>query len=255
MHAFDNTLNVFPLFAGKLAGVPLRISESVSKGNRKEGKTIAKYVLRLFSHCFATHYFANSTESAAWQFGNSTFDDGKVTIFKSIINTGNHFFSPELRDETRNCFGWSGKVVYGFIGRFVPQKNPLFLLEIFREIHRLQENAVFGLVGYGALEEKMRQKVKVYGLENCITFFGRRDDVRMFYNAFDALLLPSLYEGMPIVGIEAQCCGLPVFFSENVTKETSATELTHFLSLKGSPAVWAKTIIGIVSANRGNRHS
>ena len=255
MHAFDNTLNVFPLFVGKLVGVPLRISESVSKGNKKEGKTIVKYVLRLFSHCFATHYFANSTESAVWQFGKRAFDDGKVTIFKSVINTGNHYFSSELRDEARNRFGWSGRVAYGFIGRFVPQKNPLFLLEVFREIRRFQENAVFGLVGYGPQEEKLRQKVKVYGLEDCATFFGRRDDVRMFYNAYDALLLPSLYEGMPIVGLEAQCCGLPVFFSENVTMETTATELTHFLSLKDSPVEWAKTIIDVVSSNKGNRCS
>lgn len=255
MHAFDNTLNVFPLFAGKLAGVPLRISESVSKGNKREFKTMAKYVLRLFSRCFATHYFANSTESAVWQFGKNVFEEGQVTIFSSVINADNHSFCQGLRDETRIRFGWKEKVVYGFIGRFVQQKNPIFLLEIFSEIHRRQKDAVFGLVGYGPLEEKMKQKVKSYGLENYVMFFGRRDDVRRFYNAFDALLLPSLYEGMPIVGLEAQCCGLPVFFSDNVTYETSATEQAHFLSLKESPADWADIIISVVSANKGTRRS
>lgn len=254
MHAFDNTLNVFPLFTGKLAGVPLRISESVSKGNKKEMKTMAKYVLRLFSHCFATHYFANSTDSAVWQFGRSVYDKGMVNIYRSVINADSHSFCQGLRDETRARFGWKKKVVYGFIGRFVPQKNPIFLLEIFSEIHRRQKDAVFGLVGYGPLEERMKQKVKSYGLENHVMFFGRCDDVRKFYNAFDALLLPSLYEGMPIVGLEAQCSGLPVFFSENVTNETSATELAHFLSLNDSPADWAESIIDVVRANMGTRH-
>ena len=99
MHAFDNTLNVFPLFAGKLAGVPLRISESVSKGNKKELKTMAKYVLRLFSHRFATHYFANSTESAVWQFGKRVFDEGKVTIFSSCSLSA---FGWLIRSRTEN---------------------------------------------------------------------------------------------------------------------------------------------------------
>ena len=84
---------------------------------------------------------------------------------------------------------------------------------------------------------------------------GRRDDIKQFYNAFDAFLLPSLYEGMPVVGVEAQCCGLPVFFSKNITEETTACELAIYISLNDSPAQWADIIIEKVVENMKNRRS
>ena len=255
MHAFDNTLNVFPLFVGKLAGVKVRISESISKGDKNEAKTKIKLVLRRFSHWFATDFMANSIDCGVWQFGKKTYDEGKISIFKTVINADANAFDKVLRDETRKKFGWEDKVIYGFIGRYVEQKNPLFLIDIFNSIAKKQPNAKLVMIGFGELETAMHEKIKEYGLQDRVEDLGRRDDIKQFYNAFDAFLLPSLYEGMPVVGIEAQCAGLPIFFSKNITEETTASELAHYIGLNESPEVWADTIINVVNANLGKRRS
>lgn len=255
MHAFDNTLNVFPMFLGCLAGVKVRISESISKGDKNEKKTIVKLALRPFSHWFANYYMANSIDCGVWQFGKKTYDKGNITIFKTVINADANAFDKVLRDETRKKFGWEGKVIYGFIGRYVDQKNPLFLIDIFNAIAKKQPNSKLVMIGFGELETAMHEKIKEYGLQDRVENLGRRDDIKQFYNAFDAFLLPSLYEGMPVVGIEAQCAGLPIFFSKNITEETTASELAHYIGLSESPEIWADTIINVVNENLGKRRS
>jgi len=255
IHAFDNTLNVFPMWLGKRVGIKVRISESISKGDKSEKKTFVKYALKPFSRWFATQYMANSIDCGVWQFGKRTYEKGKIAIFKSVINTGHNVFDNSLRNVTRQSYRWNDKIVYGFIGRFVEQKNPLFLIDVFNEISRIQKDALLVMVGFGELEEAMMARVSVYGLSERVINLGRRDDIKQFYNAFDAFLLPSLYEGMPIVGLEAQCSGLPIFFSKNITEETTACELAHYIELNKSPREWAKEIIPIVESNKENRRN
>lgn len=255
LHAFDNTLNLFPMFIGWLARVKVRISESISKGDKNEKKTLIKYALRPFSHFFATDFMANSIDCGKWQFGECAYKSGKINIFKTVIDAEKNAFDSDLRNNTREQFGWKDKVVYGFIGRYVPQKNPLFLIDIFYEIAKRQENAVLIIIGFGELEEDMISKINAYGIQDKVQNLGRRDDIRQFYNAFDTFLLPSLYEGMPVVGVEAQCCGLPIFFSKNVTEETTACSLAHYIGLDESAEQWAKYIIPVVKQNISMRRS
>ena len=255
MHAFDNTLNVFPMFLGKMAGVKVRISESISKGDKNEKKTLVKLALRPFSHWFANYYMANSIDCGIWQFGKKTYYKGDISIFKTVINADANAFDSKLREETRKKFGWVDKVIYGFIGRYVDQKNPLFLIDIFNEIVKKQENAKLVMIGFGELEAAMHEKIQQYGLQDKVEDLGRRDDIKQFYNAFDAFLLPSLYEGMPVVGIEAQCAGLPIFFSKNITEETTASSLAYYIGLDESPTAWAEKIIPIVNNNLSERRS
>ena len=255
MHAFDNTLNLFPMFVGKLAGVKVRISESISKGDKNEAKTKIKLILRRFSHWFVTDFMANSIDCGVWQFGKRAYDEGKVSIFKTVINADANAFNPELREKTRNSHGWNDKVVYGFIGRYVEQKNPLFLIDVFKEIAAKQDNAILVMVGFGDLEEQIHERIKEYHLEDKVIDLGRTDDIKQYYNAFDAFLLPSLYEGMPVVGIEAQCTGLPIFFSKNITEETTASDLAHYIGLEETPATWADKIIKVTNENLPKRRS
>lgn len=247
MHAFDNTLNIFPMFIGWIAGVKLRISESISKGDKNEKKTLIKYALRPFSHCFSNCYMANSIDCGVWQFGKRTYEKGKVNIFKTVINADDNAYNYKIRESTRKKFGWENKIVFGFIGRYVPQKNPLFLIDVFNEIAKRQTNAILVLIGFGELENEMHDKIHEYGIIDRVQDLGRRDDIKQFYNAFDAFLLPSLYEGMPVVGIEAQCAGLPIFFSKNVTNETTASELAYYIGLDEKPELWADKIIKVVN--------
>lgn len=255
VHAFDNTLNIFPMFLARIAGVKVRISESISKGDKNEKKTLIKYVLRPFSHWFTNCYMANSIDCGIWQFGKKTYDKGEVSIFKTVIDADVNAFDDKLRESARKNFGWENKVVYGFIGRYVPQKNPLFLIDTFNEIAKIQENAVLVMIGFGELENEMCNRIKEYGITDRVMNLGRRDDIKQFYNAFDAFLLPSLYEGMPVVGIEAQCAGLPIFFSKNITEETTASELAHYIGLEVSPSVWADKIVKVIEDYTPRRRS
>jgi len=255
MHAFDNTLNIFPMFLGRIAGVKLRISESISKGDKNEKKTFVKYALRPFSHWFTNCYMANSIDCGIWQFGKKAYNKGEICIFKTVINTDENTFDDRLRESTRDKFEWTNRVVYGFIGRYVPQKNPIFLIDVFYEITKKQENAILILIGFGELKHEMHDRIQRYGIADKVVDLGRRDDIRQFYNAFDAFLLPSLYEGMPVVGIEAQCAGLPIFFSKNITEETTASELAHYIGLEESPDIWADKIIKVTNNNMPIRRS
>lgn len=255
VHAYNSMMNLFPMYAAEKTGVKVRISESLSMAAPGEWKTYVKKALRPFSHLFTTHFMACGEDCGAFQFGDKALEEGRIAIFKTVINTEFNRFQPELREKTRKEFGWEDKVVYGFIGRFEHQKNPLFLIDIMSEIGKRQDNAQFVIIGAGDLEDKMREHIKETGIEDTMAWLGRREDIQQFYNAFDAFLLPSRYEGLPVVGLESQSCGLPVFFSTAITHEASACELGHFIDLNEGAAAWAEKIIPIVAENMPVRRS
>lgn len=254
LYAVNNTMNIFPLYVAKKKGVKVRVSESLTMASHQELlKTVLKTVLRFFSHCWCNYYMANGRDCGIYQFGKKAMEQGKVAIFLSPVDAKANTFNPELRAITRKKYGWENKIVYGFIARFEKQKNPLFLIDIMYFISRKQENAHFVIIGAGSLEKKMKERINEYEMGNCLSWLGRREDIKQFYNAFDAFLLPSLYEGLPMVGVESQATGLPVFFSENITKEAGIAELGHYISLKKPADEWADVIIEETKKSIPNR--
>ena len=244
LYAVNNTMNLFPLYMAYKAGIKVRVSESLTMASPLERKkTMMKNVLKRFSHCFCNYMMANGKDCGIYQFGEKAYNQGKVEIYLTPVNAKENTFDSELREKTRSEFGWNEKVVYGFIARFELQKNPLFLLDILNAIAQKQENSHFVIIGAGAMEQQMLDKIKNLKLDERISWLGRREDIKQFYMAFDAFLLPSLYEGLPVVGIESQAAGLPVFFSENVTREAGIAELGHFISLDKPANEWADIII------------
>ncbi len=255
VHAYNSMMNLFPMYAAKKAGIKVRISESLSMAAPGEWKTYIKYMLRPLAHLYCNYYMACGKDCGIFQFGQKDYDEEKIAIFKTAINTEFNSFQPELRDKTRQKYDWMNKVVYGFIGRFEHQKNPLFLIDVMHEIRKRQENAHFAIIGAGILEEEMKMRIHECNLQDSMSWLGRREDIQQFYNAFDAFLLPSRYEGLPVVGLESQSCGLPMFFSTAVTPEASACELGHFIDLKEGASGWAEKIIPIVEMNIPLRRS
>ena len=245
VHAYNNTLNVFAMLAAKQAGVPIRINESISMGsNTGDWKNYIKKILKPFSRSFATHYMANGEVCGRWQFGNELFDQGKVTVFKTVIDTSKHQFEPELRAKTREELGLSDNLVIGHIGRLTEQKNTLFLIDIFNEIQKIESKARLLLVGDGNLKDAMLQKIDNYGIKDKVIYLGRTEYIHKLYNAMDCFLLPSLYEGLPVVGVEAECTGLPMFFSTAVPEESSPCEdLGYFVGLDKSSKEWATFVL------------
>jgi glycosyltransferase involved in cell wall biosynthesis len=252
IHSYNGTMNICSLFAGWQAGVPIRINESISMAHSSDKKTILKNILKPFSRCFATHYMANGEVCGRWQFGDKLFEQGKVSVFKTVINANENKFDEELRNKCRKEFGIEDNLVIGHIGRLTAQKNTLFIIDIFAEILKLEPKARLLVIGDGDLKEAILSKIDELGIKKNVLYLGRREDIKQFYNAMDCFLLPSLYEGLPVVGVEAECCGLPMFFSTEIPEESSACEdIGVFIGLDKSPKEWAEQIISrIININR-----
>lgn len=156
LHAFNSTMNVFPLHVAKKCGIPVRITESLSMANELEPKTFLKLILRKFSKLYATHYMSCGADCGRWQFGDELFEAGRVDVFKTAIDSRKNSFDPALRAKIRFELGVADdELLAGFIGRFAAQKNPMFLMEVVEELCKLNPKARFLLIGDGDYKEQM----------------------------------------------------------------------------------------------------
>ena len=245
VHSHINTLSVFPLYAAKKVGVPVRIAHSHSTTNKKEWKkNLLKQVLRPFSKKYATNYMCCSELAGRWLFGDKTYDEGKVYLLNNAIDLDKFKYDKKIRDKKRKELGIKeDTIVIGHIGRFVVQKNHTFLIDIFNQFHKKEKNSILLLAGQGPLQEEIKNKVRELGLDDSVRFLGQRNDANELYQAFDVFLLPSLYEGLPVVGVEAQASGLLCFFSDDMTKETKVLDSTVFMSLSNTAEEWTGEIL------------
>lgn len=245
VHSHINTLSVFPLYAAKKVGVPVRIAHSHSTTNKKEWKkNLLKQVLRPFSKKYATNYMCCSELAGRWLFGDKAYDEGKVYLLNNAIDLDKFKYDKKIRDKKRKELGIKeDTIVIGHIGRFVAQKNHTFLIDIFNQFHKKEKNSILLLAGQGPLQEEIKNKVRELGLDDSVRFLGQRNDANELYQAFDVFLLPSLYEGLPVVGVEAQASGLLCFFSDDMTKETKVLDSTVFMSLSNTSEEWTGEIL------------
>lgn len=244
IHSYLSTLDVFPLGVAKRCHIKYRISESLSMGNGHERRNIIKKILRIFSKKNANVYMSCGYDCGVWQFGKKIYRDNKLNIFKTCIDTRLNHFSYETRIKTREELSINdSERLYGFIGRFVTQKNPLFILKILKaDIEINKSNSKLLLIGDGPLKEEMLQFIKNNSLENNVIYLGRTEEIYKYYQAMDCFLLPSLYEGLPVVGLESQCCGLPIIFSSEVTSEAKTSDIATFIDLNKNEKEWVLEI-------------
>lgn len=230
VHSNINTLSVFPLKAAKKAGVPVRIAHSHSTSNPKEWKkNLIKNALRPFSKKYATDYFACTKHAGEYQFGKKAVEQGKVKIITNAIEIEKYKFDPEARKRLRKEFGFKDSdYVIGNIGRMIPQKNQLFLVNAFSEFKKENPNAKLLIIGDGELKEKILAKIQKLGLEKDVHIESFRKDVNKCYSAMDIFAFPSIYEGLGVVAIEAQCNGLTVMASKNVPKDANIGLMKYF---------------------------
>lgn len=245
VHSHINTLSVFPLYAAKSAGVPIRIAHSHSTSNKKEKKKdLMKKVLRPFSKLYATDYYCCSEYAGRYLFGNKAFNHGKVTLINNAIELDKFIYNEKIRLKIRKELGLENKLVIGHVGRFISQKNHDKLIDIFDTLSCINNTeSVLLLIGEGSLMEEIKRKVTSLNLQDKVMFLGQRTDVNDLMQAMDIFLLPSLYEGLPVVGVEAQTSGLLCILSDAMTKETKVLRTTEFIELDKSSAEWAKIIL------------
>ena len=253
VHSDMNTLAVFSLFAAWLAHVPIRINHNHSTASKGETKkNILKYLLRPFATLFATHYCACSRYAGEWLFGKKAVAQGKVKIFNNAINVENFEYNPLIRDKVRKELDLNDKFVVGHVGRFCFQKNQEFVVKVFSEFHKTNSNSILMMIGIGNTVSAIREQVKVLGLNDHVLFLGARTDVNQLYQAMDAFVFPSRYEGLGVVAIEAQCAGLPVLASNRVPKEAKVISEMFFLPLSGELNKWVCKIQQFKQVKRRN---
>jgi glycosyltransferase involved in cell wall biosynthesis len=194
---------------------------------------------KLFISCLATDFFACSKEAARHLFYRHDF-----VMVRNAIDVKRFLYNDMARVYIRNKLKLTeDTMVVGNVGRFEIQKNHLFLLDIFSKLLLLNPRAVLLLVGEGSLENRIREKAAKSGIEKNIIFYGTAENVQDIYSAMDILVMPSLYEGLSIVGVEAQASGLPIIASDVISREMAITDSVAFLGLSENPSLWADMIL------------
>lgn len=242
VHSHINENSGFVLRAAKKYGVPCRIAHS----HLADLKLDYKYPFRLYGRMYlkpnTNEYFACSKQAGEWLFPNVK---SEITVLNNAVDVDSFKDNKEIRKKIRKELDIENKFVIGHIGRFNPQKNHKFLIDIFKEIKALKQDSVLLLVGEGYLFDEIKEKVNKLGLDDSVKFLGLRKDISELMQGMDMFLFPSLFEGLPVVLVEAQAAGLKCVTSTGVTKESDITNSLEFIDLNIEPKEWAKQIVNM----------
>lgn len=214
-------------------------------GIKKIVKDILQYPIRFYTdQCIGCSY-----EAAKWLYGKEIASK-KTLIVKNGIDAAHFRFDPLAKERTRDELNTQGKIIYLHVGRFVTEKNHLFLIDVFEIIKSKQPNAQLWLLGEGPEKEKIVQKVQACGLTKDVRFFGVQRDVAPYLHAANVFLFPSIQEGLPLTVVEAQAAGLPVLTSQAVPKEADVgANLLHWMALSEPQEKWADMAIALSRCN------
>ena len=213
-----------------------------------------KNALRNRIMCFglnntATDLFACSKAAGEFYYGKKAVKGGKVKIIPNAINLEKYKFNETIRNKLRKELNIENKFVIGHIGRMAPPKNQKFLLKIFREVKKEKNNAILLIIGDGPLRNEIEKEIDNLNIGDSVILLGVRNDVPELLMAMDVFVLPSLYEGLPVVCVEAQAAGLRCMLSDNITKEVDCG-LCEFIPLDKSPSIWRQEILKKLVNNR-----
>ena len=240
--------------AARLAGVKtilLHSHASGTDGNHRGLKRKLHMASRRFLKWTGTGYVSCSDLAADWMFPN--VKTRKITIIHNGVDLDKFRFDPVKRAAVRSEWGLEDAFVLGHVGRFEYQKNHTYLIDIFAAVRDRVPDARLFLVGEGSLQDEMRKKVEDLGLSDRVIFAGLSREVEKLLSGFDVFVLPSHFEGLPIVGVEAQAAGLPVLFADTITKEARLTDDAWFLPIgEGDVPQWADKLAALNGAERGD---
>lgn len=237
-----NTASIYMPIA-KRHGVTTRIAHSHNSHGKVGMLGVVTDILKKPVFKYATDLFACSEAAAKYFYPESYIKAGKVKIVPNAVDAGRFQYNPEKRKQMRTEFGIVDKLVIGCVGRFRTEKNQAFLLGVLQEALKTEPNAVLLFAGDGPLEDDCKQKAAEMGIADKCVFLGMRSDIPDVMQAMDVLAMPSLFEGLPVTGIEAQAGGLNVIASTGIPDEMNAIGMVEFLSLDAGESVWAEKLI------------
>lgn len=249
VHVNANFPYAFPLKYAKRAGVPLRILHSHNIGSaarHDQGNFLRRMMWQARTakvgheiDVYPNRYLACSDMAADYMFPGKSY-----TWVRNGIETDRFAFDGEERKRTRDEFGiGDDTTVIGFCGNFREQKNPVFVVEIFAEYVKVNATSILLMVGDGRLRSQTEHRAEELGIGSKVKFLGVRDDMNRLYQAMDAFVLPSRFEGLGIVYVEAQCAGLPCLASADVVPQAAkVTDLLDFVPLEDTAYQWAERL-------------
>ena len=245
IHVHQDCLSSVILKEAEKCGVPVRIAHSHNANQDHNLKYAIKMYFRRFIPKYATDLFACSGEAGKWMFGDAPFK-----VFNNAIDAQSYAFNVEKRNKSRKELGvCDTTLLVGHVGRFSPQKNHSFLIDIFYEIQKRTEAKLL-LVGDGELRADIEKKIADLKLQDKVIMTGVRSDVADLLQAMDVFVFPSHYEGLPVTMIEAQASGLPCLISDKVPIECKKTDLVRQISLNASANIWATAAIDAAKIDR-----
>lgn len=238
VHSHIDSMSCLPLLAAKKAGVPVRIAHSHSTAIDLDFKYPLKQCFRYGLRTTANRFMACGQQAGEFLFGSKMFK-----VLPNAVDEEKFRFDPVCREAKRRELGISDAFVIGHAGRFTYAKNHEFLLRIFESVRKRDPSSVLLLAGTGEKEATIRDLAKALSVDDSVRFLGSRSDMDEVYQAMDVFVMPSRFEGIPVVGVEAQFSGIPCVFSDNVPKEVAFTDLCKFVDLQRGADHWAEIIL------------
>lgn len=241
----DSAADMTNILGAKLGGVKYITihSHNAGFGTAGTGVKLVSTLLKPLIPALCDNYWGCSDLAARFLFPKKIIKSGDYSVLPNGIELDQYDYNPSIRVEVRKELGVDGKFVIGHAGRFSNQKNHTFLLDIFQKIHEKAPDAVLLLFGIGELLEPMKKKAKKLGIYENTIFYGASSEMSKMWQAMDVFLMPSLHEGLPVAGIEAQASGLPCVFADTITREVDVTKKSKFLSLNESIDTWAEIVL------------
>jgi glycosyltransferase involved in cell wall biosynthesis len=254
LHYNDGSaIGILTVIAARLGGVKYVTYHSHNGGDDDDNNNIKRIInpiCKKLIPIFADDMWACSSEAAKYTFPKKVVREKRFYFMPNAIDLNKYAFNEKVRNEVRATLKLEGKFVVGHVGRFFHQKNHSFLIDAFKAIHERVPNAVLIMFGSGELQESIKEKVKSLKLDDCVIFYGNCFEMEKMYQAMDIFLMPSHFEGLPVSGVEAQAAGLPVIFSDTITREVGINENVSYLPIDGSAEAWADAAISYMDKPR-----
>ena len=245
VHSHLDCMSVIPLKAAMKAGIPVRIAHAHSSSQDRDLRYPLKRIYKKRIPKCATGLLACGDAAGRWMFGGVPFE-----VLPNAIDTRRFAYSDAARAAKRAELALGDCLAILHTGRFYWPKNHEFLLRVFSEILKIRQDAVLLLAGEGELFDATKTLAQDAGIADSVRFLGLRSDVPELMSASDVFILPSRYEGFPVVLAEAQASGLPCLISDRVPGEAALTGLVSSRSLDESPEKWAEKAVEMASVPR-----
>ena len=247
VHAHNEAMGYYALQSAKDAGIRIRIAHAHNTQIIRDYKYPLKLICKKLLPGAATDYWSCGRDAGIYYYGEKRWKESGF-ILHNAVDVSRFAFQKDVRERLRKVHGLDNCFVIGHVGRFNVQKNHSRLLDIFMEVVKVDPDARLVLIGVGELEQSVKEKAKMLGIQDKTLFLGQMANVNEWYQAMDCFVLPSLFEGLPVVGIEAQAAGLPCLFSDRVTDEILLSEKACRIPLGADDKEWARTILTAVKS-------